>query len=100
MIPRRLPPFPGKRTGPLLPQRRTLDVERRPRLTVLAVVIAALVLLMSSRTAAAQNKAVESAAKALQKKAMEEDYLNVELDKATEHLNQAIHEAEICMSMK
>jgi hypothetical protein len=64
-------------------------VERRPRLTVLAAVVSALVLLFSS-PAWAQNKAVESAAKALQKKAMDEDYLNVDLDKAAERLNQAI----------
>jgi hypothetical protein len=64
-------------------------VERRPRLTVLAAVVSALVLLFSS-PAWAQNKTVESAAKALQKKAMDEDYLNVDLDKAAERLNQAI----------
>ena len=64
-------------------------MERRPGLTVLAAVLAALVL-FASAPAWAQNKAVEGAAKALQKKAMEEDYLNVDLDKATERLNQAI----------
>jgi hypothetical protein len=47
-------------------------------------------LLLLAGSAFAQNKAVETQAKALQKKAMEDDYLNVDLDKATDTLNQAI----------
>ncbi len=64
-------------------------MERRPRLTVLAAVVAALALLFSSAPARA-DKATEGAARSLQKKAMDEDYLNVDFDKAAEHLNQAI----------
>jgi hypothetical protein len=69
-------------------------VERRPRRTRarMRALCGALVvaLLLISGSAFAQNKAVETQAKALQKKAMEEDYLNVDLDKATDKLNQAI----------
>jgi hypothetical protein len=65
-------------------------VERRPRLIVLAAVVLALALSLFCRPAAAQNKATETQARGLQKKAMEEDYLNVDLDKATEKLKEAI----------
>lgn len=65
-------------------------MERRPRLIVLAAVIVGLCFAGFCRTAWAQNKAVETQARALQKKAMDEDFLNVEFNKAADKLNQAI----------
>jgi hypothetical protein len=67
------------------------STREHPRaLGVLAAAVAALAILLFAAPALAQNKAVETQARALQKKAMEEDYLNVDLDKATDKLNQAI----------
>jgi hypothetical protein len=65
-------------------------VERRPRLIVLAAVALALSFALVCRPASAQNKAIETQARALQKKAMEADFLNVDFAKATDKLNQAI----------
>jgi hypothetical protein len=79
-------------------------VERRPRpcvdhtaaqprmcrLNVLAAVALALGLALFCRPAWAENKAVETQARALQKKAMDQDFLNVDFAKAADKLNQAI----------
>jgi hypothetical protein len=62
-------------------------VERRLRLIV---VLGALVVSFGSRQAFGQDAAIEANARTLQKKAMEDDYLNVDLDKAAEKLNQAL----------
>jgi hypothetical protein len=83
------------------PNQEKFDVERRLGLTGLtreraralgglAAVLLALALCLFTSPAEAQNKAVETQARALQKKAMEDDYLNVDLDKAADKLNQAI----------
>jgi hypothetical protein len=45
-----------------------------------------------TRRASAQDKAAEASSRALQKRAMEDDFLNVDLDKAAERLNQAIND--------
>lgn len=55
----------------------------------LAVAVAAFTLFWAS-PAVAQNAKVEAAAKALQKKAMDEDYLTTEFAKAAEKLDKAI----------
>ncbi len=60
------------------------------RLSILALALFALLAAFAERPAFAQSRAVEAQARALQKKAMEEDYLTVDFDKATEKLNQAI----------
>jgi hypothetical protein len=78
-----------------LAQEEKLDVERRSRrtgtgLTRVAAFALVLAVFLFAAPALAQNKAVETQARALQKKAMEEDYLNVDLDKAADKLNQAI----------
>jgi hypothetical protein len=65
-------------------------VERRPRLIVLAAVIVSLSLVVLCRPASAENKAIETQARALQRKAMDEDFLNVDFTKAADKLNQAI----------
>jgi len=46
--------------------------------------------LLHSGVASAQSRVNEGAARALEKKAMEDDYLNTDFDKAAEKLNQAI----------
>lgn len=56
-----------------------------------ALVVAALAVV---RPASAQNKAAETAARGLQKKAMEEDYLVTEFDKARDKLADAIKKCE------
>lgn len=58
--------------------------------TVFFAVIAALAVLFAPRLALAQDKKVEAAAKALQKKAMEDDYLATEFAKAQEKLEKAL----------
>lgn len=63
---------------------------RKPRTSVLALSLGlALALAVFAPHAAAQNK-VEAAAKTLQKKAMEEDYLTTEFGKAQDKLDKAI----------
>jgi len=57
--------------------------------SILAFALSLVVLVLAS-SAAAQNKAVETQARALQKKAMQEDYLATEFAKAEEKLNQAV----------
>jgi hypothetical protein len=64
-------------------------VERRIRLIVLVSVLLAS---LASRQAFGQESTLEAQARALQKSAMEDDYLNVDLEKAIEKLNQAISE--------
>jgi hypothetical protein len=71
------------------PNLTSFEVRLRP----LAAVLVALCLVLSlsvSRDALAQSKANEGAARALAKKAMEEDYLNTDFDKAVDKLNQAV----------
>jgi hypothetical protein len=63
-------------------------VERRLRLILLASVLISL----GPRRARGQESTVDARARGLQKSAMEDDYLNVDLDKAAEKLNQAIGE--------
>jgi hypothetical protein len=56
----------------------------------LAGLLLALVFLLHAPLASAQSRVNEGAARALEKKAMEDDYLNTDFDKATDKLNQAI----------
>jgi hypothetical protein len=65
-------------------------VPRVASLVTLAACLLALVLVFWPRPALAQNKAVEAQARALDKKAMDDDYLATEFDKATDKINQAI----------
>ena len=58
--------------------------------SVLVVAVVALIAFLVPGLARAQNRANEGPAKALQKKAMEDDYLNTDFDKAADKLNQAI----------
>lgn len=51
-----------------------------------------LLLLFAPRQVLGQDKTVEAQALALQKKAMEDDYLNVDLDKAIEKLGEAVNQ--------
>jgi hypothetical protein len=72
-----------------------LDVQRplpiAPKtLAHLVSALLALVFLFHPAAAKAQSRANEGAARALEKKAMEDDYLNTDFDKAAEKLNQAI----------
>jgi len=60
------------------------------RFPLLVAVVYALVAALTAAPARAQNRGVEAQARALQKKAMEEDYLTVDFDKATEKLNSAL----------
>ena len=53
-------------------------------------VLTALLIVLFARPVLAQNKAVEAQARALQKKAMEDDYLATDFAKAQDKLNQAI----------
>jgi len=63
---------------------------RRHAPALAAALLAVLSLLLQPSLASAQSRANEAPARALQKKAMEEDYLNTDFDKAAEKLNQAI----------
>lgn len=76
------------------------DVQRLPRLlrpvpaasafSAATAALFALALLLQPSVALAQSRVNEGSARALQKKAMEDDYLNTDFDKAAEKLNQAI----------
>lgn len=61
------------------------------RFTLVLVALTVLFLLAFPRAAAAQNAKVEASAKALQKKAMEEDYLATDFAKAKDKLDKAIN---------
>ncbi len=63
---------------------------RRHHLYTLVQALLAVALLLRPGLAAAQGREAEGAARALEKKAMEDDYLNTDFDKATEKLSQAI----------
>jgi len=65
-------------------------VKVRKALTVVLSIGLSSALLFSSVPASAQNAKVEAAAKALQKKAMDEDYLTTEFVKAQEKLDKAV----------
>jgi hypothetical protein len=68
-----------------------VNIRKAPR--ALAVVLSLglfLSLVLSTETASAQNAKVEAAAKALQKKAMDEDYLATEFVKGQEKLDKAL----------
>jgi hypothetical protein len=69
-----------------------IDVQRLPSTALcLHTIVAALVsLLLLPHTALAQSRVNEPAARALAKKAMEDDYLNTDFDKALDKLNQAV----------
>lgn len=62
----------------------------RKALVIVLSIGLAVALLFSSLPASAQNAKVEAAAKALQKKAMDEDYLVTEFAKAQEKLEKAV----------
>ncbi len=62
----------------------------RPVVLGLAALVALFALALAPRPARAQSRVGEGAARALDKKAMEDDYLNTDFDKATDKLNQAI----------
>jgi hypothetical protein len=67
-----------------------LDVQRPlPTVRLVGATLAFLILLVPS-AASAQSRVNEGAARALDKKAMEDDYLNTDFDKAAEKLTQAI----------
>ncbi|MBX3187670.1 MAG: hypothetical protein KF819_11670 [Labilithrix sp.] len=71
----------------------TRKASRAPRVlaaSVSLVVLLALAMMTASPDASAQNAKVEGVAKALQKKAMEEDYLATEFPKAADKLEKAI----------
>ena len=57
---------------------------------ILAALVALTAVVFAPRTSFAQDKKVEAAAKALQKKAMEDDYLATEFAKAQEKLEKAL----------
>jgi hypothetical protein len=67
----------------------------------LSILALALALVATTRSSARADAKVEGAAKALEQKAMQEDYLNTDFDKALEKLNQASNKcgAEKCSSI-
>ena len=95
-----LGPFRSAIPGPAPQPQGDLDVQRPPpfapssprrrHVSALAFALLALLIVLRPGVARAQSRVNEGAARALEKKAMEDDYLNTDFDKAAEKLNQAI----------
>ena len=73
-----------------LPSIAPSSSHRRRHACAIVPALLGLLLLLRPAVALAQSHAGEAAATALQKKAMEDDYLNTDFDKAAEKLGQAI----------
>jgi len=75
-----------QRHSPIAPS----SLSRRRYSIAFAYAVLALVLVLLPGVASAQGRANEGAARALAKKAMEDDYLNTDFDKASDKLKEAI----------